>query len=323
MDKRVIDYIQTNLSKGYPIEEIKKGLIQSGISEQEIDSAMDSLQNKGESKNFLNSLKTIDKKTWIKIILGIALVLIICIIAFIWLTNLNKEERDFTKDIDYSVYCGESTENPQDTCLKIVALYNQDENVCNNILGEDEREECLTVLNTGNFMFKNYKVLKNEELSSFFNNRSFNLQCQEECNKTGKIFRKENFLFLPVSSYSFLQVNGTSEENKFIFSCYCYDSQIEYNISMCEKYDNDISNTIDSMGGMSKKSLCYLTVAREKKDVSICEYLGKSNADSCYFSIASSTKDISICEKINDSKNKQLCKETLSGKNYSEPNNTS
>ncbi len=80
VDQRVIDYIKTNLLNGFPLEQIKQALINVGWQQEEIDSAIDSVN---QSNSIINeNYKPIsEKKNNKKIILiSITIVIIFCII---------------------------------------------------------------------------------------------------------------------------------------------------------------------------------------------------------------------------------------------------
>ena len=79
-DQRVIDYIKTNLSNGFPLEQIKQALIGVGWQQEEIDSAIDSVN---QSNNIIDeNYKPIsEKKNNKKIILiSVTVVIIFCVI---------------------------------------------------------------------------------------------------------------------------------------------------------------------------------------------------------------------------------------------------
>ncbi len=60
----------------------------------------------------------------------------------------------------------------------------------------------------------------------------------------------------------------------------------------------------------SYKDMCYSTIAKNTKDVSLCEKIGvKIFLYSCYQTVAEETKDASLCEKISDVTYKEICLE--------------
>jgi hypothetical protein len=56
--------------------------------------------------------------------------------------------------------------------------------------------------------------------------------------------------------------------------------------------------------------MCYSTVAKNTKDVSLCEKVPeKIFLYTCYQSVAEEKKDVSLCEKITDNTYKEICVE--------------
>ncbi len=82
-DQRVIDYIKTNLSNGFPLEQIKQALIDVGWKQEEINSAIDSVNQGPKDVGLINrdDKKNISGNKGKKIILiSIAIVIIFCVI---------------------------------------------------------------------------------------------------------------------------------------------------------------------------------------------------------------------------------------------------
>lgn len=81
--------------------------------------------------------------------------------------------------------------------------------------------------------------------------------------------------------------------------CYAEMARISQNVSICEM--------IEDQGW---KIACYIGVALEKKDASICPLIPVSEMemrDICYKHIAIETKNTSICKKIENQKLKRIC----------------
>jgi len=82
-DQRVVDYIKTNLSDGFPLEQIKQALIDAGWQQEEIDNAIDSVNQGSKDVDFISGdyKKNISGKKGKKIILiSIVIVIIFCVI---------------------------------------------------------------------------------------------------------------------------------------------------------------------------------------------------------------------------------------------------
>lgn len=251
MDKRVIDYIKSNLSEGHSQEEIKKALIKAGIQKENIEEAISLLKREPPIRN--------KGKTITFAVLGI--VLTACIILFLWLF-LHPPGEISSKIEDYQKYCEKSS--VKESCLKSVAIYNNDEKICLEISESSEKDECISVIRDGEILFKE----KDSNLD-FSNISSLILECRERCINEGKIFRERVLPYTSISYYYSLK------ENFSIFSCSCYDSQIKYDSSMCEDYNNKTSRGIS---GTKVKNACYIAVARENKDSSICENIEENSS---------------------------------------------
>lgn len=87
-DQGVVDYIKTNLSDGFPLEQIKTALINVGWKQEEIDSAIDSVNHGTKPIDFIAKdykQNISNKKDNKKIILiSIAIVVIFCLIFFLY-----------------------------------------------------------------------------------------------------------------------------------------------------------------------------------------------------------------------------------------------
>lgn len=80
-DQRVMDYIKTNLSDGFSLEQIKHALIDVGWQQEEIDSAIDSVN---QSNNIVDkNYKPISEKNNNKkiVLISITVIIIFCVIS--------------------------------------------------------------------------------------------------------------------------------------------------------------------------------------------------------------------------------------------------
>src|SRR3989344_9429339 len=79
------------------------------------------------------------------------------------------------------------------------------------------------------------------------------------------------------------------------------------NISECENTIPNPNEGKDLPVGFSK-SKCYILLAKEKEDISICENIAdKPLLESCYGSVAEAKGDVSICQMISDKEIKDTC----------------
>ena len=83
VDQRVIDYINENLSRGISLQEIKQALINVGWQQEEINSSIDSI-NQGTY--------AIDKDYKKIILISIAIVIIFCLIFFLYSREISFEK---------------------------------------------------------------------------------------------------------------------------------------------------------------------------------------------------------------------------------------
>lgn len=84
--------------------------------------------------------------------------------------------------------------------------------------------------------------------------------------------------------------------------CYLYFAESATDLSICEK--------IYSQFG---KDFCYSKISYNKREPSICDKKIQSSEikDTCYYNLASGMIDFSLCEKIQDERNKEMCKERV------------
>ena len=79
VDQKVIDYIKENLEKGFPLEQIKQALINIGWQQEEINSAIDSVNQSSKPADF--TAKNQDSSANKKIVfVSIFIVIVSCVI---------------------------------------------------------------------------------------------------------------------------------------------------------------------------------------------------------------------------------------------------
>ena len=74
VDQRAVDYIKTNLSNGFPLEQIKKALEDAGWPQEEINNAVEFI-NKGYQETVSKGKNT--KKI---LLISLAILLVSCVI---------------------------------------------------------------------------------------------------------------------------------------------------------------------------------------------------------------------------------------------------
>ena len=81
VDQRIVDYIKTNLSNGFPLEQIKSALINVGWQQKDINNAIDSINSSNNTINKNNKQTSSGKKNNKKIFfVSICIVIIFCLI---------------------------------------------------------------------------------------------------------------------------------------------------------------------------------------------------------------------------------------------------
>jgi len=87
VDQRIVDYIKTNLSDGFPLEQIKTALINVGWQQEEINNAIDSVNQGSKDVDFIaggHKKNISDKKRKKIILISITIVIIFCLIFFLY-----------------------------------------------------------------------------------------------------------------------------------------------------------------------------------------------------------------------------------------------
>ena len=81
VDQRVVDYIKTNLSKGFTLEQIKTVLINVGWQREEINNAINYISNTNHPINKNNKKTSSDKKSNKKLIfVSLFIIIVFCLI---------------------------------------------------------------------------------------------------------------------------------------------------------------------------------------------------------------------------------------------------
>ena len=94
--------------------------------------------------------------------------------------------------------------------------------------------------------------------------------------------------------------NKADQEAKDI--CYLHFAGSATDLSICEKIQS-----------REAKDWCYSKIAYNKKEPSICDEEIQSSEvkDVCYYNLATVMIDFALCEKIQDERDKELCKEKV------------
>ena len=125
----------------------------------------------------------------------------------------NQKDAQITPDVmDVDKLCGNF-----DPCYEGIAGYNQDISLCDKIIEEDRRTGCHNSLNSGVFMFREYK--KGE--SSSINTRPFNEKCENTCKLNNMEFKKG--LYSVKDLQSIFRYAEIGEDGNIAYSaCFCY-----------------------------------------------------------------------------------------------------
>jgi len=218
-------------------------------------------------------------------------------------------------------------EGERDKCYKNMALIKEDESICEQITKKKwgrSYEEC----------YENVALVKkNEFLCEKIDIEDDN---KEEKLKEAKCYMRLGMSMQSLASCAEIDLDCCMENS---VDCYTYLATVGRDESICdfiiEDYHDRLSENYFSdecynavarvkqyksicylIHGSNGRNACYLDVAVEKQDESVCESINyniKLKID-CYAEVAKVKQDLSVCDKIDDQDERDWCYGWVSGK---------
>jgi len=188
-------------------------------------------------------------------------------------------------------------------CISIVAGYNNNPSLCNNL---EMKDFCYVIVAVGN---GNELLCEKVEKATGSRDLCFSGVAQEKkdhkiCEKISNEMFKDSCYRSVAEEKGDIEICNKMQNSEERVRCYLHIASKLKDSSYCEFDESWIP---ENVSGLSKDS-CYERIARENLRESDCWKISKEHIKSrCFYDVAVGLKDLAVCTYIKDSDKKEKC----------------